>query len=125
MRSAIVGRTLGGFILFLAATIYVKAEAATSYSEWGYVTMTDGVMLRYDIVRPAQDRRYPVAIVYSPYADGTDPTTVGNDPSPTQDLLAAGYAVVGVNERGTGCSSGYFDPFEPRSASDGAAVIEW
>jgi len=63
MRSTIVGRTLRGFILFLAAMIPLQAEAATPYSEWGYLTMDDGVDLRYDVVRPAKDGRYPGAVV--------------------------------------------------------------
>jgi putative CocE/NonD family hydrolase len=37
----------------------------------------------------------------------------------------AGYNYIGVNLRGTGCSSGTFDFFQPAEAKDGAAVIAW
>lgn len=37
----------------------------------------------------------------------------------------AGYAVVGLNIRGTSCSGGKFDYFEPRQAVDGAEAIQW
>ena len=36
-----------------------------------------------------------------------------------------GYAYIGVNLRGTGCSEGTFDFFQPQEAVDGAAVVEW
>ena len=36
-----------------------------------------------------------------------------------------GYAVVGLNIRGTGCSGGDFDYFEPRQSEDGREAIEF
>ena len=36
-----------------------------------------------------------------------------------------GYAYIGVNLRGTGCSDGTFDFFQPQEGRDGASVIEW
>ena len=35
------------------------------------------------------------------------------------------YAYIGVNLRGTGCSTGTFDFFQPQEAVDGAAVVQW
>ncbi|HET7482916.1 MAG TPA: CocE/NonD family hydrolase [Actinomycetota bacterium] len=40
-------------------------------------------------------------------------------------FLCQGYAVIGLNIRGTGCSGGKFDYFEPRQAEDGREAIEW
>lgn len=40
-------------------------------------------------------------------------------------FLCEGYAVVGLNIRGTGCSGGDFDYFEPRQAEDGREAIEF
>jgi putative CocE/NonD family hydrolase len=37
----------------------------------------------------------------------------------------AGYAYVGVNVRGTGCSEGVFSYYQPIEAQDGAEVVEW
>jgi uncharacterized protein len=39
-------------------------------------------------------------------------------------MTALGYAWVGVNMRGSGCSGGSFDYFEPIQATDGYDVIE-
>ncbi len=40
-------------------------------------------------------------------------------------FLCEGYAVIGLNIRGTGCSGGKFDYFEPRQAEDGREAIAW
>lgn len=40
-------------------------------------------------------------------------------------FLCQGYAVAGVNIRGTGCSGGKFDYFEPRQAEDGREAIDF
>ncbi|MBI2170072.1 MAG: CocE/NonD family hydrolase [Actinobacteria bacterium] len=100
--------------------------AAGSTEEWGYISTSDGARLRYTVVKPAASGRFPVALIYSPYADGVGPTDdypIGEDAVVARELLAAGYAVVGVNARGTGCSSGQWDLFQP--ASDGYEVVEW
>jgi predicted acyl esterase len=93
---------------------------------YGYVTMRDGVQLAIhaqpptvDLNGPAPD---PVLINYSGYTPANPATT---EPEPT--LLAArvlGYATVGVNMRGTGCSGGAFAFFEPLQATDGYDVVE-
>ena len=64
---------------------------------------------------------YPTLIEYSGYATA-DPT------GPTSGIAALanlmGFAVVDVSMRGTGCSGGAFDFFEPLQALDGYDVIE-
>src|SRR5690606_13584019 len=47
-------------------------------------------------------------------------------PGAPEALIAAvlGYATVGVNMRGTGCSGGTFDFFEPLQLTDGYDIIE-
>jgi putative CocE/NonD family hydrolase len=47
-------------------------------------------------------------------------------PADASALIAAlmGYATVGVNMRGTGCSGGAYDFFEPLQLLDGYDVIE-
>ncbi|MEA2495189.1 MAG: uncharacterized protein QOJ29_3100 [Thermoleophilaceae bacterium] len=90
----------------------------------GYITMSDGVKLRYAVELPDAVGRFPVAMKYDGYCEGTDPMTC-NEGHDAVALLAAGYAVMGVNMRGTGCSEGQFDFRSPVEHTDGAAVVEW
>ena len=63
---------------------------------------------------------YPTVIEYSGYSPA-DP----NAPQPaTQIADAYGFATVGVNIRGTGCSGGTFSFFEPQQVSDGYDIVE-
>jgi putative CocE/NonD family hydrolase len=95
--------------------------ASAPVTTWGYIGTDDGVQLRYTLVRPAGDGRFPVAVNYGPYTNGSDPLGWSVQ---SRRLLASGYAVLGVNIRGTGCSTGDFD-LGPRQASDAYEVIEW
>lgn len=96
--------------------------------EEGYIPVAvdtdDEALLHYKVMVPDEDvwgpGPYPAVIDYSGYLpaiqvyDGLD-----------DRFVEAGYAVVGLNIRGTGCSSGQFDYFEPRQSTDGAEAIEW
>ncbi len=64
-----------------------------------------------------------MALAYAGYCEGSDAQC--NDATNASALLAAGYAVLGVNIRGTGCSTGTFDAFTAQEWRDGAAAIEW
>jgi uncharacterized protein len=88
----------------------------------GYLKMADGVELRYTVVRPTESGRYPTLLEYSGYDPGTNPDADYIDQFVVRD---GGYAYVGLNIRGTGCSQGTFDFFEPKEARDGAAAIAW
>ncbi|MDH3708188.1 MAG: hypothetical protein OES57_19145, partial [Acidimicrobiia bacterium] len=76
-----------------------------------YIETRDGTTLAA-MVRlpgPVEDGPYPTVIEYSGY-DPANP----DEPEPmTQVFGLLGYATVGVNMRGTGCSGGAFDYFEP------------
>ena len=63
---------------------------------------------------------WPTVVEYSGYGPSNP-----DDPQPGT-LLAnlLGFAVVGVNMRGTGCSGGVFDVFSPAQAADGYDVVE-
>src|SRR5947209_14686530 len=91
----------------LAAPAPTRAAAAATapVSSWGYVRVDDGAQLRYMLLRPSGRGRFPVALNYGPYLSGSDLTAATTQ---AQRFLAAGYAVLGVNTRGTGCSSGHF-----------------
>ena len=70
---------------------------------------------------PAYAPPYPTLIEYSGYgyADPAGPTS---GIAVLANLM--GFAVVDVNMRGTGCSGGAFDFFEPLQSLDGYDVIE-
>ncbi len=91
---------------------------------YGYLTMRDGVQLSVMVRFPNPDlygpAPYPTVIEYSGYSP-SDP----DEPQPST-LLAnlMGFAVVGVNMRGSGCSGGVFDVFSPAQAADGYDVVE-
>jgi uncharacterized protein len=92
--------------------------------KFGYVTMSDGAQLRWKVLLPPHGEHFPVALIYDFYCEGSDPTRC-SDPDLTLALLKAGYAVVGVNERGTGCSSGVFEIGSQQMQADGAVMVEW
>lgn len=97
----------------------------------GYLAARDGTLLRYSVLLPAGSGRFPVIINYSGYDPGAiggasyehDNTAMSTDLDAT--LLDQGYAILGVNARGTGCSEGSFDFLGPSYGSDGADAVEW
>lgn len=90
------------------------------HREHGYIKMNDGAQLAYVVWRPSKEGRFPVLLQYSVYADGGLPF------SEAEPYLAAGYAVIGANARGSGCSEGEnFVPFQPNEGPDGAQIVEW
>ena len=120
-------RLLIPLVLLVAATLpsagpaAAAAEVAT-VTEQGYVTMADGTDLAYTIVRPATGGPFPTLFEYSGYNPGRSP----DDGYIDRFVRGSGhYAYIGVNLRGTGCSEGTFDFFQPQEAKDGAAVVEW
>ncbi|MCU1499430.1 MAG: Cocaine esterase [Acidimicrobiales bacterium] len=89
---------------------------------FGYVTMRDGVKLSVNVrlPGPASAGPYPTVVEYSGY-DPSDPAA--EEPgSMIAGLL--GYATVGVNMRGTGCSGGAFDVFNTAQQVDGYDAVE-
>jgi predicted acyl esterase len=89
-----------------------------------YIEMRDGTLLAA-MVRPPLGRKltdgpFPTVVEYSGY----DPA---NPDSPQPMMLissALGYATVGVNMRGSGCSGGAFDLFDLPTTADGYDLIE-
>lgn len=97
----------------------------------GYLTTRDGVRLRYSALLPKAEGRFPVIVNYSGY----DPGSIGgaaylqNNTAMSvnldRTLVEHGYAVVGVNARGTACSEGVFDFLGPAYGQDGRDAIEF
>ncbi|HET9579337.1 MAG TPA: CocE/NonD family hydrolase [Usitatibacter sp.] len=113
------------------------------------IVMDDGLTLRADVFRPADEGRVPVLITYGPYGKGL--AFQDGYPSAWQRMVADhpdvaagstnrhqnwevvdpekwvphGYACVRVDSRGTGASPGYVDPFSARETRDFHDCIEW
>jgi uncharacterized protein len=87
-----------------------------------YVETRDGTTLGAYIALPGplEDGPYPTVVEYSGYSPSNPFQGVGFPTLFTQ----LGYAYVGVNMRGTGCSGGSFRFFEYTQSTDGYDVIE-
>jgi len=90
---------------------------------FGYIEVRDGVELACQVKFPDAEEwgepPYPAVIDYSAYEPSVDFYDSLDD-----RFLARGYAVVGVNMRGSGCSDGLFDYFEHLQALDGYDMVE-
>ena len=88
---------------------------------FGYITVRDGTTLSANVILPgpADAGPYPTVVEYSGYQP--------SDPDSAQLAAlytAQGFAYVGVNMRGTGCSGGSFRFFETVQSLDGYDAIE-
>ena len=113
------------------------------------VTMDDGLVLRADVFRPADERRHPVILSYGPYAKwlhfedlytdqwrrmvelhpdvaaGSTNTYQNWEVVDPEKWVPEGYACVRVDSRGTGRSPGLVDLWSAREAKDLYQCIEW
>jgi len=99
--------------------LYTRQRIGPGY---GYLTTRDGTKLAINVKLPGPPDAgpYPTVIEYSGY-DPANPES----PQPASRLAQTlGYATVGVNMRGTGCSGGAWDYFEPLQSLDGYDTIE-
>lgn len=135
-RSRLVA--LVGSIGLLAAWLPLHAFASSSYGCavgtgpqatdlphcGGYFAVRDGTLLPWQVYLPDASKwgpgPYPTVLDYSGYEPGT---TFFDGLLPT--FVSQGYAVAGVNIRGTGCAGGSFDYFEPKEWYDGYDAIEF
>jgi putative CocE/NonD family hydrolase len=98
-------------------SVFPAASAGASVVTHGYLPLSDGTMLNYTLTAPSSHGRFPVVLLYGPYAEG-----VTSDPT----WNASGYAMLGVNFRGTGCSQGVFNmTWADIWGSDGGQVVDW
>ncbi len=86
---------------------------------YGYITTRDGTTLSANVSLPSGDGPFPTVVEYSGYS----PSRPGDSTFATL-YNTLGFAYVGVNMRGTGCSGGSFLNFEPVQSLDGYDVIE-
>ena len=104
------------------------AKADPPTYETGYIPVAvgspDETTLHYKVMLPDPAQwgpgPYPAVIDYSGYLPAIEVYDGLDD-----RFTAAGYAVVGLNIRGSACSGGKFDYFERRQAVDGVEAIDW
>ncbi len=117
---AVVDEAMGEIV---AAGVLEGEGLEGIFREIGYAPMPDGVRLAYISYRPAEEGRYPVILDYDAYESSGAGIAVG---SWFHEAVRRGYAVVGANVRGSGCSEGdTFSLFHPQQGPDGAALVEW
>ncbi|MCB0972529.1 MAG: CocE/NonD family hydrolase [Acidimicrobiales bacterium] len=91
---------------------------------FGYLTARDGTQLSINVTLPGpiDEGPYPTVIEYSGY----DPSNPNPSPVTISKTIAGnqGFATVGVNMRGSGCSGGAFQLWEDPHATDGYDVVE-
>ncbi len=103
--------------------IYKQVLPDGTEETYGYMKTRDGTKLAVNVLMPGpvEDGPYPTVVEYSGYGYA-NPEGGQSSLQVIYNLL--GYAVVDVNMRGTGCSAGAFDFFEPAQSLDGYDVIE-
>ena len=101
------------------ASLYTGQHLGPGY---GYLTTRDGTKLSINITLPgpAGEGPYPTVVEYSGY----DPSNPGATQPASRIAQLLGFATVGVNLRGTGCSGGAYDYFEELQSLDGYDVVE-
>lgn len=116
-------------------------DGQTLKAGFNYITVRDGTKLAAYVTLPGPPDKgpYPTVVNYSGYEPAKPGEPLGNyeslcgtlpilcdAPTDASALIAGlmGYATVGVNMRGTGCSGGAYDFFEPNQLLDGYDLIE-
>jgi uncharacterized protein len=84
------------------------------------IPMRDGVVLRADVLRPAESGKFPVLVYRTPY--GKDAAQEEN--TTFRHAVGRGYALVIEDVRGRYHSDGEFRPYE-NEGRDGYDTIEW
>ena len=121
----------------------IYEEQEISENGYTYLTMRDGTQLAIDVhppTSPAGEPGVPSMFKFPTFPANTSytapyPTLIeysgygyANPHGPESGIAVLanlmGFAVVDVNMRGTGCSGGAFDFFEPLQSLDGYDVIE-
>lgn len=94
------------------------------------IPMSDGTILRGDVVRPADasgkavPERFPVIVTITAYNKAT--SSLGGLTGGDSDyLVQRGYVQLTVDARGTGSSGGIWKAFDARENQDGGEILTW
>ncbi|KAA8887159.1 CocE/NonD family hydrolase [Nocardia colli] len=133
------GARNSAIVLAMLAAVAVPASAAPEHAAWSprpatygivvekdaEVRMSDGVVLRADIRRPAENGqaapgRFPVIVTQTPYQKNLPPLAFAFD-----YLVERGYVQVVADIRGTGSSDGEWGLNSARDQLDGKELVDW
>ena len=115
-------RLLPGLQQQVEAARTSRSTTRRSTTGYGYLTTRDGTKLAINVHLPVRLGPVPDA---GRVLGLRLRATRGRRESGIQPVAEAlGYAVVDVNMRGTGCSGGAFDYFEPLQSLDGYDIVE-
>jgi hypothetical protein len=116
-RAGRLVRCAGAAALAVLVQLVPATAAQAAVVTHGYLPLSDGTRLNYTLTLPSATGRFPVLLEYDPYAAGVTSDASWN---------RYGYAMLGVNFRGTGCSEGSFQPLRGDIwGRDGAQVVAW
>ena len=115
------GQTLTGVELDILGNVKPGTAIDDGFQ---YIEMRDGVLLSANVRFPDTNIHgpgpWPTVIEYSGYS----PSNPASEEAGVRIARALGYATVSVNMRGTGCSGGVFDVFNPAQMADGYDIVE-
>ncbi|RYF82442.1 MAG: CocE/NonD family hydrolase [Comamonadaceae bacterium] len=120
MTAALVacgGGSSGSGFAFVPPTTPTAPSTEPVYKS-GYITLPDGNKMRYSLLLPNATGRFPTLVVYDGYS-------AGSYPSLGVPWVKEGYAVMGLNVPGTGCSTGDNQVFDESTGAAGAFAVEW
>ncbi len=95
------------------------------------IPMSDGTILRGDLVLPADadgaavDKRFPVIVTITAYNKSSGSFSGGLTGGSPDYLVERGYAHLTVDARGTGSSEGVWSAFGKREDKDAGEIVEW
>jgi putative CocE/NonD family hydrolase len=95
------------------------------------IPVSDGTVLRGNLFLPAAQGRFPTALTVTGYNKdvdnpfGTSCRAGAGITSADPALVEAGYAVLVVDDRGTGASGGTWDSWGQRTQDDYTDVLDW
>jgi putative CocE/NonD family hydrolase len=123
-------------VLAMAAALLLLALGASSADATVAmcnvpITMSDGTVLRANLYLPQTTGRHATVLTVTGYnKDATNP--VGQDCSASQGISGAelaltekGFAVMVLDDRGTGASGGKWETWGPRTQQDYKEVLDW
>jgi predicted acyl esterase len=145
VRLETTGETAGPLTVMTTQSAPPSAEVHDQQIDpdgYGYLTTRDGIELAYSVHPPTDLKNVPAGLLGQegePFDPPPNPQPAPTlieysgygyaNPEGPQSGIATlanlmGFTVVDVNMRGTGCSGGAFDFFEPLQSLDGYDVIE-
>ena len=131
-RRRTIPMLLAAAFALLAAGAGAQAASASVAMCDVPITMSDGVVLRANIWLPSSSGHYPTVLTATGYnKDAGDPTgecgssasqgIAGDEPG----LAEKGFAVMVIDDRGTGDSGGKWDSWGERTQQDYKEVLDW